>query len=546
MEVVNNVNRKIQKGKGYGIRRRDSTYSGSKRVRWDREYRWLIRIAVGMGVVALFYYFSWWFVDRRFVSPWYLFLLILAVFYSGMQLVGNWLLYLMAEHPDPPRAPPAGLSVDVFVTACGEAYPLIKRSLAAACEMRGQHHTWLLDDYADPKLAKLAGRLGAGYLSRTDHSYAKAGNLNHALPLTHGDIIVIFDVDHAPEPDFLERSLGYFADPKIGFVQVMLTFNNGNQSWVARAATETSLDFYNPTCLGAYGIGGATLVGSNALIRRTALASIGGYQPGLAEDLATSIALHAARWKSAYVAEPLAPGLAPPSFQAWFIQQLKWARGVFELLITAYPHLFGRLTWGQRLSYAVRMTKYWIGPVIGLHLFATITVLISASPLARMAFHQYLIHLAPLALFDLLIRHLSLLYWRHSSTPKTSLIHAVVLVYATWPVYLLAWLMALTRLPLAFRLTPKSWTGGLNPLWLLPQAIVILLLFLGGLYVVIVKDHQPSLLLMFAVAQGFLQLWLFTKWLQSEVIRTKRSPVLPSEYFEEGGTETTAAGPNGS
>jgi cellulose synthase (UDP-forming) len=527
------MNMKTQKVKAYGLHQRDSTYSGSKRTTRARAHRWLIRIAVGVGIAALFYYFSWWFVDRRLASPWYLFLLFLAVFYSGMQLVGNWLLYLVAEHPSPPPDPPPELSVDVFITACGEAYPLIKRSLAAACEMRGQHHTWLLDDDSDPELAKLAGHLGAGYLSRTDHSYAKAGNVNHALLLTHGDIVVIFDVDHVPEPDFLERSLGYFADPKIGFVQVMLTFNNGSQSWVARAAMETSLEFYNPTCLGAYGIGGATLMGSNALIRRTALASIGGYQPGLAEDLATSIALHADKWASAYVAEPLAPGLAPPSFEAWFVQQLKWARGVFELLITAYPHLFGSLTWGQRLSYAVRMTKYWIGPVIGLHLFVTITVLISASALVRISFHQYLIHLAPVALLDLLIRHLSLLYWRHSSTPKTSLIHAVVLVYATWPVYMLAWFMALVRLPLVFRLTPKSLTRDLNPLWLLPQAIVIFLLFLGGLYTVIVKDHRPSLLLMFAVTQGFLQLWLFTKWLQSEVISTIRRPAIHAKSFEE-------------
>jgi cellulose synthase/poly-beta-1,6-N-acetylglucosamine synthase-like glycosyltransferase len=535
---------KIQESKEYSIHHRDSTYSGSKSIMWARGYRWLIRIAVVMGIVALFYYFSWWFVDRRFASPWYLFLMILAGFYSGMQLVGNWLLYLVAEHPDPPRAPPAELSVDVFVTSCGEAYPLIKRSLAAACAMRGEHHTWLLDDGSDPGLAELAGRLGAGYLTRSDHSYAKAGNLNHALSLTKGDIVVIFDVDHAPEPDFLERALGYFADPKIGFVQVMLTFNNGSESWVARAAMETSLDFYNPTCLGAYGIGGATLIGSNALIRRTALDSIGGYQPGLAEDLATSIALHAARWKSAYVAEPLAPGLVPPSFEGWFVQQLKWARGVFELLITAYLRLFGYLTWGQRLSYAVRMTKYWIGPVVGLHLFATIAVLISASTQVQMAFHQYLIHLAPLALSDLLIRHLALLYWRHSSTSKTSLIHAVVLVYATWPVYMLAWLMAVIRLPLAFRPTPKSWTGGLNPLWLLPQAIVIFLLFLGGLYTVIVKAHQPSLLLIFAVAQGFLQLWLFTKWLQSEVIRVRSKPIIQGKSFEEERIGTSEAGPD--
>ena len=128
-----------------------------KGLRGPVEYRWLIRIAVGMGVAALVYYFSWWFVDRRLSSPWYLFLIILAVFYSGMQLVGNWLLYLVAEHPPPPPAPPAGLSVDVFVTACGEAYPLIERSLAAACQMRGQHHTWLLDDAADPSLPNWPG-----------------------------------------------------------------------------------------------------------------------------------------------------------------------------------------------------------------------------------------------------------------------------------------------------------------------------------------------------------------------------------------------------
>jgi hypothetical protein len=93
--------------------------------------------------------------------------------------------------------------------------------------------------------------------------------------------------------------------------------------------------------------------------------------------------------------------------------------------------------------------------------------------------------------------------------------------------------MALIRRPLAFHLTPKGGTGGLNPLWLLPQAIVIFLLVLGGLYTVIVKDHRPSLLLIFAVTQGILQLWLFTKWLQAEVIGKIRSPIVQDKSFEE-------------
>ena len=189
--------------------------------------------------------------------------------------------------------------------------------------------------------------MAAGYLAREQHRDAKAGNINAALPHTEGDVIAIFDIDHAPKPDFLEKSLAYFNDPQAGFVQVMLTFRNLDESWVARSATESSLEFYNPTYLGADRMGGATLMGSNALIRRTALASIGGYQAGLAEDLATSLALHAAGWRSAYVAEPLAPGLSPSSLAAWSVQQLKWARGVFEMLLTVLPQVFSRLTQGN-------------------------------------------------------------------------------------------------------------------------------------------------------------------------------------------------------
>jgi cellulose synthase (UDP-forming) len=217
-------------------------------------------------------------------------------------------------------------TVDVFVTACGEDPHLIERCLNAACHIDGEHRAWLLDDGADPRLAQMAERLGAGYLTRPDRKDAKAGNINAALVRTTGDVVVIFDIDHVPVPGFLEQTLLFFENPRVGFVQVMLTFSNAQESWVARAAIESSRDFYSATSVGADGVRGATLVGSNALIRRKALESIGGYQPGLAEDLATSMALHAAKWGSVYLRRPLAPGLAPPDLAAWFTQQLKWSR----------------------------------------------------------------------------------------------------------------------------------------------------------------------------------------------------------------------------
>lgn len=477
---------------------------------------WLLRLLVLCGVASLFYYFSWWLEGDRWRSPLLWVVLVCAILYSDAQLVGIWLLSLAARRAEEPPPPNPDLTIDVFVTACGEPPNLVERSLAAACAMRGEHRTWLLDDGADPALKALAEQHGASYLTRSDRLNRKAGNVNAALARTDGDLIVIFDIDHVPTPDFLERTVGHFNDPEIGFVQVMLTFDNGEESWVARSAMETSLEYYNPTSLGADGVGAASLMGSNAVIRREALESIGGYLPGLADDLATSMAVHAAGWRSTYVPEPLAPGISPPSFASWFVQQLKWARGVFELLITSYPRLFSRLTWGQRLAYITRLTRYWIGPAIAVHLAATILLLIFGDLPTKIGFHHYLLHLGPVIVFDMLIRHMSLRIWRHESTPRTSLAGAVTLVYATWPIYLLAWMMAVLRVPLAFKLTPKSASEKLKVNWLLPQMFVVLLLVWGIFYTVFVANEQPSFLIMAATVQAVLQLWLLSKWLYAE------------------------------
>jgi cellulose synthase (UDP-forming) len=455
-----------------------------------------------IGTAALLFYYSWWFQAGRLTSVWLVLGFFIALFYGLGQVLANWLVYLGTHHRPYGLPDPVDLTVDVFVTACGEDHDFIEHSLAAACAMEGEHRTWLLDDGQDSALPELARRLGAGYLTRPERTDAKAGNVNAVLAHTHGDIIVIFDIDHVPQPDFLQKTLGCFADPKVGFVQVMPTFYNNRQGWVARAATETSLDFYNPTSKGMDAFSSATKMGTNSLIRRTALESIGGYQPGLAEDLATSIALHAAGWRSRYVAEPLAPGLAPPDLAAWFTQQFKWARGVFEILLTTYPRVFSRLTWGQRLSYAVRTTNYLIGPVIFIHLALVIGVFFLGNQQTFAALQQYFLYLSPLAAADILIRQLALRKWKHPCVPTEPLWRAVMLVYSTWPVYTAAWLMALFRFPLSFKPTPKSQSGRVNPVWLLPQLASVLLMIAGAALVWEYTDYFNSYFLLPVFAAG--------------------------------------------
>lgn len=474
----------------------------------------VMKVLVTGGFISLVYYFSWWFTPARLSNPLLTVVLVVAVVCALPQLAGSWLLYLKVR---PMRERPRmsyRYSVDVFITAYKEDLQLVRKAVAAAVAMRGEHKTWLLDDGKDPALKELAGQLGVGYLTRDTQKDAKAGNVNAALKQTSGDIVVIFDIDHIPHPTFLEHTLPFFLDPGIAFVQMKLNFYNGDQSWVAHAASESSLDYYNSACRGSDGLNSAMLTGSNALLRRAALVSIGGYQPGLAEDLATSLALHAAGWRSIYIPESLAPGLAPHDLAGWYTQQLKWARGVFELLLTSFLRLFWKLTKGQKVAYAVRMTYYWIGPVIMAHLVGVILASISDDPMVKLEFSSYLLHLLPTAGMALLIRQAALLLYRLPENPNEKLVlwRATLLVFGSWPVYTAAWLMAVLRMPLRFRPTPKGPVRRVHFLWLAPQLVTAVGLAWGAGNTLAFHSVGGFLLAAFALLLAAAQLPVLLLW----------------------------------
>ncbi len=51
------------------------------------------------------------------------------------------------------------------------------------------------------------------------------------------------------------------------------------------------------------------------------------------------------RYKSVYVPEVVSRGLVPEDLGSFYRQQLKWARGVYEVAFTELPRLFGSLFW---------------------------------------------------------------------------------------------------------------------------------------------------------------------------------------------------------
>jgi cellulose synthase (UDP-forming) len=120
-------------------------------------------------------------------------------------------------------AAPMGLTVDVVITTYDEPMSLVRRTLLAVIRMDYPHQTWLLDDGNRASMRDLAHELGCRYIARPENVNAKAGNLNNALKYSQAEFFTVFDADHAPARDFL-RTLGYFRDPDVAFVQTPQDF----------------------------------------------------------------------------------------------------------------------------------------------------------------------------------------------------------------------------------------------------------------------------------------------------------------------------------
>lgn len=79
------------------------------------------------------------------------------------------------------------------------------------------------------------------------------------------------------------------------------------------------------------------------------------------EDMATSMRLHAAGWKSVFHHEDLAIGLAPEDLRTMLGQRLRWAQGTMQVLIRENPLVQKGMTLAQRLMYFSTMWSYLSG-----------------------------------------------------------------------------------------------------------------------------------------------------------------------------------------
>ena len=414
--------------------------------------RWL----VAAGVLCLLS-FLWWFASTLRIGYAPLFgLLALSLGFKLLRMGHEWLHYVQVREPIPPDYTPAQRRVDVLTTACpGEPHAMIIRTLEAMQAIQYPHTSYLCDEGDDPVLRAACTRLGVVHVTRVEKVHAKAGNINNALRQATGEMCVVLDPDHVLAPDFLDQVLPYFEDDRVGFVQVVQAYGNQQESLVAQGAAEQTYHFYGPLMMSMNGYGTVQAIGANCTFRRAALDSIGGHAAGLTEDMHTAMRLHAAGWQSVYVPKVLSRGLVPASLAAFYSQQLKWARGAFDLLFRVYPKLFGRFTWAQRVHYLL----------LPLYFFSGVVALVDLSlPLLAIGLTQFpwLVALGPLALHALPLLGMSLLIrcyaQRWLREPGEGGLHLAggILRIGSWWVYTLGFVYALVGVRVPYLPTPKE------------------------------------------------------------------------------------------
>ncbi|MDN6428632.1 MAG: glycosyltransferase [Propionibacterium sp.] len=268
------------------------------------------------------------------------------------------------DHPEawPMHLGGRPVTVEVFITACGEPVDVLRRTVTATLAMTGRHRTWILDDGRSDEVAALAQELGARYVRRPTSNGAKAGNVNYALTLAKGALFAILDADFVPRPDMLTEMVPFFADRTVAFVQGPQVYGNMDNV-ISRGAGYMQTVFYRFIQTGRNQFNAAFCVGTNVVFRREAVTEIGGmYTGSKSEDVWTSILLHERGWRSIYIARTVAVGDTPDTIESYLKQQTRWATGGFELLFTHFPWSpRRRLTVDQRIQYGVTSTFYLTG-----------------------------------------------------------------------------------------------------------------------------------------------------------------------------------------
>jgi cellulose synthase/poly-beta-1,6-N-acetylglucosamine synthase-like glycosyltransferase len=257
------------------------------------------------------------------------------------------MVFLYHKHNKKEQAPTAQFvelpRVTIQLPAYNEMY-VMERIIDAVCAFDYPHDKLdiqVLDDSTDEtqRIARNAVErwseqgLDIHYIHRDDRTGFKAGALENGLRTAKGEFVAIFDADFVPDPDFLQKSIHYFTDPKVGLVQGRWEHLNRDYSFLTRTQGifldgHFMLESYTRYLGGRF----FNFNGTAGILRKTTIEDAGGWEHDtLTEDLDLSYRAQIKGWKFVFLPHLSVPAELPVEMNSFKTQQCRWAKGAMQV-----------------------------------------------------------------------------------------------------------------------------------------------------------------------------------------------------------------------
>ncbi|HEY7389978.1 MAG TPA: cellulose synthase family protein [Bryobacteraceae bacterium] len=177
------------------------------------------------------------------------------------------------------------------------------------------------------------------YHHRSNRMGFKAGALQEGLKTATGEFVAVFDADFCPPPDFLLRTVHYFADSKVGVVQTRWSYLNRNYSFLTEVEAML-LDGHFVLEHGARSRSGLffNFNGTAGILRKSMIADAGGWQHDtLTEDTDLSYRAQLKGWRFVYLPGLDCPSELPVEMHGFQVQQSRWAKGLTQVAKKLLP-----------------------------------------------------------------------------------------------------------------------------------------------------------------------------------------------------------------
>ncbi len=447
----------------------------------------------------------------------------LAMIYEFTVLPSFFLYFVIKAKKPPRKMAPKGKKVAV-ISLCvpsRESFDIVENQLKAMSEITYPHDSWILDEGGSTYIKNLARQYGVKYFARKGvrrynqpkppfQKKTKAGNVNAWLEHVkwrHYDYFVQLDIDHIPRPNYLSKTLGYFKDPEVAWVQAPSVYKNLDH-WTARGAAEQELVLQGPLQMGFYGHSEVPfIIGSHCTYRMSAIREIGGFQPTRAEDHLDTVYLAHHGYKGVFLPEIIAEGDGPETLTTYLAQQFAWAYSMFQVLMGHTPKLIKVMPWKRRWQFLFAQTWYPLWSLSYLTLFiCPLLALFLNQDIAAVDRSEMFIHFMPLFVSGFLV------WWAARPLMQPSKLRlswrGIVLHAVRWPIIFRAIIAALFKIKKPYMITPKGKYAHTVP-QLKTYRPFLLLGLLSALTVVVTSavrhGHNPEAQMIFALSNtGFM------------------------------------------